>query len=189
MARYKDDLRDLVTPLRVARILEVGCGEGYIDEFLSGTTAASIEAVDVDREVLCEARRRCPQVGFAVADGHHLPYRAGSFDLVVACEVLEHVSRPEEFLGEIARVTRRYSVLSVPREPIWRFLNVLRGAYLTELGNTPGHIQHWSGRAFLRVVGRHFRVVEVRFPLPWVMVLCERRDGVGSGELAVADGG
>ena len=82
------------------------------------------------------------------------------FDLVLAIEVLEHVPDPAAALRELARVARRDVVLSVPREPIWRAANMARGKYWGDLGNTPGHIQHWSRAGFVRLVGAHLEVVD-----------------------------
>ena len=79
----------------------------------------------------------------------------GEFDLATAIEVLEHVPEPEATLAEMARVARRRLLVSVPREPLWRGLNVARGAYLRELGNTPGHVNHWSKRAFAALLSRY----------------------------------
>jgi hypothetical protein len=44
-----------------------------------------------------------------------------------------------------------------------------------ELGNTPGHRQHWSRRGFVDFLRRRVEVVAVRRPLPWTMVLCRSR--------------
>ena len=46
-----------------------------------------------------------------------------------------------------------------------------RGAYLRDLGNTPGHVNHWSKRDFVSLLSRHGKVEEVRSPLPWTMLL------------------
>jgi hypothetical protein len=46
---------------------------------------------------------------------------------------------------------------------------------LAALGNTPGHLQHWSTRSFLALLERQVEVREVRTPLPWTMALCRRR--------------
>ena len=73
-------------------------------------------------------------------------------------------------LREIARVSRRHVILSVPNEPLWRVLNMPRGAYLPDLGNTPGHLQHWSRRAFVRFVSQELRIDRVRSTLPWTVV-------------------
>jgi 2-polyprenyl-3-methyl-5-hydroxy-6-metoxy-1,4-benzoquinol methylase len=96
-------------------------------------------------------------------------------DLIVCCEVLEHLERPEEGLRALQRVVDRYLIVSVPREPIWRMLNLARGKYIADFGNTPGHIQHWSKHDFVALVSKYFEVVEVKSPLPWTMVLCRSR--------------
>ena len=93
------------------------------------------------------------------------------FDLATAIEVLEHVPAPEATVAEMARVARRWLIVSVPREPLWRGLNVVRGAYLRDLGNTPGHVNHWSKRAFVSLLSRYGTVEEARSPLPWTMAL------------------
>jgi hypothetical protein len=67
-------------------------------------------------------------------------------------------------------------VVSVPREPIWCGLNMVRGKYFSKLGNTPGHIQHWSSSDFVNLVSKYFDVVEVKKPLPWTMLLCRVKE-------------
>ena len=62
-------------------------------------------------------------------------------------------------------------LVSVPREPLWRGLNMARGAYLKDLGNTPGHVNHWSKRSFTELLSRHGQVVEATSPFPWTMLL------------------
>ena len=84
---------------------------------------------------------------------------------------------PELALAELARVARRDVVVSVPREPIWRAANLARGKYLTDLGNTPGHINHWGTKAFAELVGRRFHVRSVQTPFPWTMVAAEQSSG------------
>ena len=71
----------------------------------------------------------------------------------------------------MARVTVRHLLVSVPREPLWRALNVARGAYVRDLGNTPGHVNHWSKRSFIWMLERHGEVVESCSPFPWTMLL------------------
>jgi ubiquinone/menaquinone biosynthesis C-methylase UbiE len=103
------------------------------------------------------------------ADG--LPFASGEFDLVSAIEVLEHLPDPEQTLSEMARCAERHLLVSVPHEPLWRALNLARGAYVPQLGNTPGHLNHWSKRSFIRLLSRHGEVVEARSPFPWTMLL------------------
>ena len=68
----------------------------------------------------------------------NLPFADDEFDVATAIEVLEHVPDPEHTVAEMARVAQALLLVSVPREPLWRGLNMARGAYLRDLGNTPG---------------------------------------------------
>ncbi|AMP03321.1 methyltransferase -containing domain protein [Collimonas pratensis] len=43
------------------------------------------------------------------------------------------------------------------------------------MGNTPGHINHWSTRGFIQLISKYFDVIEVKSPLPWTMLLCQPR--------------
>jgi hypothetical protein len=91
---------------------------------------------------------------------------------VLCCEVLEHLGDPEGAVDVLAGLARPWLIASVPREPLWRALNLARLSYIGDLGNTPGHLNHWSRRAFVRFLTRRFEVVQVLSPLPWTMALC-----------------
>ena len=86
--------------------------------------------------------------------------------------MLEHLDDPERALDVLAGLAKPWLIASVPREPLWRALNLARLSYVGELGNTPGHLNHWSRRDFVRFLTRRFEVIEVRSPTPWTMVLC-----------------
>src|SRR3954462_15470390 len=104
--------------------------------------------------------------------GEELPFADGEFEVAAAMEVLEHVPDPEHTVAEMARVARGgHLLVSVPREPLWRGLNMAREAYLKDWGNTPGHLNHWSRKAFVELLGRHGTVEELRAPFPWTMIL------------------
>ncbi|MGJ3240751.1 MAG: class I SAM-dependent methyltransferase [Anaerolineae bacterium] len=156
-------------------ILEIGCGEGEMLNIMQVKPEIQLHGFDVDVPMLAQAQERFPSIPLTVMDGHHIAYRDQAFDLVIACEVLEHVAHPARVLAEAKRMSCQFAIFSVPREPIWRVLNFARGKYLSDFGNTPGHIQHWSTNSFIAQVSEHFEVIEVRQPLPWTMVLCRIR--------------
>ena len=101
----------------------------------------------------------------------NLPFADSEFEVATAIEVLEHVPDAEHTVSEMARVASKWLLVSVPREPLWRGLNLARGAYWRELGNTPGHVNHWSKRSFSTMLSRYGEVVEARSPFPWTMCL------------------
>jgi len=159
-------------------VLDVGCGEGVLThrwaEQLGERRIVGIDLEDDKLKAQWEDRRR-PNLEYLTMPAEHLPFAADEFDMASAIEVLEHVPDPEHTLAEMARVARGHLLVSVPREPLWRMLNVARGAYVRDLGNTPGHVNHWSKRSFVRLLERHGEVVEKRSPFPWTMLLVRLR--------------
>ncbi|MXY16897.1 MAG: class I SAM-dependent methyltransferase [Acidobacteria bacterium] len=182
MRGFTDRLEGYVDRAAPASIHEVGCGEGYWT-LRWARRGVPCRGTDFAATVIDYARANAREAGldpgmFAVRSVYDLSEREDRADLVVCCEVLEHLPDPHAALARLAAVAGRHLILSVPREPLWRVLNVLRGAYLRELGNTPGHVQHWSRQGFVRFVASGlpgFDVVDQCAPLPWTMLLCRRR--------------
>lgn len=177
MAGFEGTLERLFERAAPESVLDVGCGEGVLTyrwaERLGGRPVVGIDLPDPKLEAEWLTRRR-PNLelrAMPVEDLQDLPFPDDSFDVVAAIEVLEHVPDAERTLAEMARVAARHLLVSVPREPLWRALNVARGVYVRDLGNTPGHVNHWSKRSFVQMAARHGEVVEARSPFPWTMLL------------------
>ena len=165
-----DELVDRAAP---TDIHDVGCGEGFWVERWHRRGIA-VRGSDASPAAIAIARDNARAWGidadrFAVESVYRLP--AAGTDLAVCCEVLEHLDHPAAALAVLAAHARRHVIISVPREPIWRLLNLARGKYALELGNTPGHVQHWSTREIVELIGEQLDVVLVRTPLPWTVVL------------------
>ena len=180
MAGFERDLDQLFELAKPGSVLDVGCGEGVLVHQWAQRLAARnpadparVVGIDLEEESIQAgwAERQAANLEYRVMEAANLPFGDGEFDLASAIEVLEHVPDPEHTVSEMARCAERYLLVSVPREPLWRMLNMARGAYWPALGNTPGHLNHWSRRSFTQLLARHGQVMEVRSPFPWTMLL------------------
>jgi SAM-dependent methyltransferase len=180
MARFEGTLDELFTQADPQSLLDVGCGEGVLTHQWAQRLGDErrVVGIDLDDPALHAewATRTAPNLEYRVMKAENLPFADGEFDAATAIEVLEHVPDAEHTVAEMARVAKRWLLVSVPREPLWRGLNMARGAYWKDLGNTPGHVNHWSKRAFVALLSRHGEVVQARSPFPWTMLLVRLRD-------------
>jgi ubiquinone/menaquinone biosynthesis C-methylase UbiE len=175
MAGFFGALDRMLDGLAPKVVVEIGAGEGRITERLTARFPdATVVGLDLPDTNLAEEWDDI-DVPMFFGDATRMPFVDRSIDLVVGLEVLEHVPQPERALADIARVCRGTAILSVPREPIWRAGNMARGRYLTDLGNTPGHVNHWSAKAFERFVATRLSVSDVAKPLPWTMLRATTR--------------
>jgi 2-polyprenyl-3-methyl-5-hydroxy-6-metoxy-1,4-benzoquinol methylase len=180
MGRFQRSLSELVALTGAGDIHEVGCGEGLLSIQLAAPNRR-LRASDFSEKIIAAARQnaraRGVDIAFKAASIYDLAPPDDAAELVVCCEVLEHLEDPQRALSALARLANPYLIVSVPREPLWRILNAARGRYLCQLGNTPGHLRHWSKKRFLNFLRPHLKIVKVLTPIPWIMVLtrAERR--------------
>jgi ubiquinone/menaquinone biosynthesis C-methylase UbiE len=171
--RFLCRVDEAVAELRPTAVLDVGCGEGVVTERLAnGLAPAKVLGLDADEDHLKAEwkSRSAPNLSFTTGSAYDLPFEDGSFDLVCCIEVLEHLERPRDALAEMSRVAGRALLLSVPNEPGWRISHLLAGRNVRALGNTPGHINHWSKRAFAELVS-DFASPDATAVFPWTLVV------------------
>lgn len=158
-------------------VLEIGCGDGALAHRTSSVMDPSQRffALDLGFEQVKKGHLNFPEIHFFCGSVYNLPFPANQFDLVILPEVLEHLEDPGSGLKQAVCVGRKYFILSVPCEPVWRIGNMVSGRYWGSFGNTPGHIQHWSKRAFLKFIDPVLEPLHVFSPFPWTMVLARKR--------------
>ena len=125
-----------------------------------------------------KAQKRNPKVKIIEESVYETTHQNNTYDLVFLLEVLEHLDYPDKALAELKRIIKPggYLIVGVPREPIWRMLNMSRAKYLKDFGNTPGHLNHWSSRGLKTIVESNFgTVIKTSKPLPWTQVLAQKK--------------
>ena len=174
MAGFESTLEELFRKADPQSLLDIGCGEAVLThEWAQKLAPRRVVGLDLeDPAIQAEwEKRQAPNLEYKIMKAENLPFADDEFDVATAIEVLEHVPDPAHTVAEMARVAQRWLLVSVPREPLWRGLNMARGAYLRDLGNTPGHLNHWSKVGFHSLLTRYGKVQEVRTPFPWTMLL------------------
>jgi SAM-dependent methyltransferase len=130
-------------------VLDLGCRDGALTQAYAGGNA--IVGVDADRDALAEAQKLGIETRWADLDDA-LPFEAGTFDVVVAGELLEHLRDPRRVVSEVLRVLRSGGTFvgSVPNA--YRLKNRLRFLTGRKPENDPTHLQMFAPadiRAFL----------------------------------------
>lgn len=157
-----------------ANCLDVGCGDGRTSGFWLRDHGCAYEGVDVSALAVEEAR----ELGFQaqrIDDAGRLPFKDGSFEVVLCIEVLEHLFSPLDALREMGRVLRPGGLLivTVPNVAYWR-----RRLDLALLGR-------WNPLGDDRAVSEPWRDPHIRFFNPGSM----RRMIAATGLSPIAVGG
>jgi len=175
--RFFLSLISLAKPLNSKRVLDAGCGEGFsLNKLMINKVGEHLEGIEYSKEAITIGEKLFPKANIKQGSIYDLSYKDGSFDLVVCTEVLEHLENPQKALLEIIRVSKKYVILSAPNEPAFRLANFLAGKYLSDFGNSPGHINHWSILSFINFVkNNRLKVLKTKFPFPWIIILAEKQ--------------
>jgi 2-polyprenyl-3-methyl-5-hydroxy-6-metoxy-1,4-benzoquinol methylase len=172
---FRNRVVELVVASHATRVLEVGCGQGWLLRDIAEVLPdVELTGIDIRAKAIEFARSLVPRADLRVVDAGALPFADGEFGLVVCSEVLEHVDDPVAVLVEIERVGRGRSVISVPDEPRFWIANLVRGKHLRTFGNCPGHIHHWSRGAFVRLLSVGGGEVCVERRIPWLIANVDR---------------
>jgi len=166
----------MVKDRKIVTILDVGCGEGFtLIKFKEFGIGKRLKGVDISENAISVGKMLYPCLNLSKGDVYDLRYKDNSFDLVVCSEVLEHLDNPRRALREVLRVTRKFCLLSVPNEPIFRLSNFLRGKNILRLGNDIEHVNHWSSIGFCNFVAKeNVCVLDKKGPFPWTVILVKK---------------
>jgi ubiquinone/menaquinone biosynthesis C-methylase UbiE len=100
----------------VMTVLDIGCGKGLIGRFITRSGKYFTVGAEIFRPDLREAIRNHSHHAFVQCDARSLPFKEGSFDVVLCSEMLEHVDKPEglKLIKNLEAIARRKVILSTP---------------------------------------------------------------------------
>lgn len=151
------------------KLLECGCGEGYVLERIKGR--GEVYGMDISLEALKEAKRRKPNAELFLGDIINIPFDDKSFDITVACDVLEHTKQYEKAISEILRVTKPNGkiIIAIPNEVIFTLCRLLM---LIRPIKYPEHVVSLNPEEIIKFMGiKPLRRYTTPFNLPFVLGL------------------
>ncbi len=166
-------------------VLDVGCGTGALLGLLKGP-GRRLAGADLSPKMIQEAEKKLGRsAGLEVADAEKLPWRTGSFDLVVCSLSFHHYPNPQKALAEMRRVLKREGelVLGDPWTPF-----PLRQIINWSLRfRSKGDVRIYS-KAELEAMAREIGFVEVRAEVGFMVQLMRAKAGKTSRKAAGKNG-
>lgn len=185
--RHLKRVRDFLDPRRDDRILEVGCGRGFLTARVQ-RLAPDTTGIDVNAQAIANAVTS----GVEVMNAERLAFPDGAFDKIYSFHVIEHIPDLARALAEMDRVLRPggTALLVYPAEPI-RGLYVIPTAMIlfgNPLRARDIHIRAVTPRALREFVrGTSLEIVRSRLHLlltPQFVTLLRKRDASESAGVA-----
>lgn len=153
------------------RILEIGCGAGESSRrIINMLSEQYFEVSEYDERYIEILRKTGFPVKITQESVYQLNRKDNEFNCIILLEVLEHLYDYRAAIEEIFRVAERHVIISVPNEPLWSILNMLRGKYIKSLGNTPGHVNRWSRYRIAKLIEEFATSQTIYTPIPWIVI-------------------
>lgn len=149
-------ISNLISKFGIGKILDVGCGDGYITSLIF-ENFKDVIGIDISKKAIKFAREKNQGVTFVVGTCTNLPFSDESFDTIVASEVIEHINYNDgkAFLKEARRVLspKGKIIISTPN------LSNLYRRYLRILYKNPEHLKEYTKNELIELLSAHFRVL------------------------------
>lgn len=147
-------------------ILDVGSASGwFLYELKKEFGNAECVGIDVYKKAIDYGKRKYKNIKLVKADAHKIPFKDREFEVIICCEVLEHVEEPEVVIKEMRRVLKENGTLIVEIDTsnwlfklIWYFWTNLRKGVWRD-----SHVHSFSVEELKKLfVKNGLRIKEVR---------------------------
>jgi 2-polyprenyl-3-methyl-5-hydroxy-6-metoxy-1,4-benzoquinol methylase len=141
------------------KVLDLGCRDGMLTEGYAGGN--EVVGVDIDQKALELCRERLGIETEWLDLNDEWPWEEGSFDAIVACEIVEHLFVLYRFLERVAKTLKKGGTFigSVPNA--FRMRNRWKFLWGNEYETDPTHVRQFSYDRLQRVLGEYFTDVEI----------------------------
>jgi 2-polyprenyl-3-methyl-5-hydroxy-6-metoxy-1,4-benzoquinol methylase len=154
---------ELVEALRPARVLDIGCGSGFLARRIRERWPATVvDGVDISSVALERARPYLEHGWQVDLDRGDVPAASAGYDLVIASEVIEHLYDAAHALGEMARLMAPggHAIVTVPNVAYWRYRLDLVCGRLPLPADDDRHLHQFTARSLRDQARRHGLSVE-----------------------------
>lgn len=171
--RYVERLHGLFVQANpVTRIVEIGVGEGFLSGYLSEHfPEKSFTGLEPGESDLTALRQKFPRVDARIGSVYDLSVLEPPYDLVMCCQVLEHLPDVPRALDQLASLGAKHLLLTVPHEPFFMLSNLARLKNVSRFGNDDQHVNHWTKAGFERLLKGRFQIEELVTSYPWLLAL------------------
>ncbi len=140
-------------------VLDLGCRDGTLTRHFAPKN--NVIGCDIDKEALAYAENAYGIKTKQVNLNCSLPFKSGSFDIVILAETIEHLPYPKLTLLEIKRVLRNNG-LFIGNAPIaYHIKNRFRVIRGKMLDYDPTHCQYFSYSSLMKLLGTYFNISEI----------------------------
>ncbi len=157
LSRYEFAAKEYV--FQGKRTLDIGCGIGYGADILKASGAELVIGGDIDFASMKYAQETYGREGLSYlpADAENLPFSPDSFDMVVCLEVIEHLKKPEKFLGAVSKILTEDGIfiVSTPNREVTN-----PGASLEDNPKNEHHEREYLIEEFEKLLEEYFNHVE-----------------------------
>lgn len=126
----KKQIKTLLSVLPIRSIIDVGCGDGRLIDAIP--SHVNYTGIDISPTQIEEARKYIEQkkqnkVSLVLGDVMKIPFSTNSFDVALACDIVEHVLYPVALFKELRRVVKKdgYIIFGIPNEDLWELARLV----------------------------------------------------------------
>lgn len=141
-ANKKEKIKHIIQDLSIKTIIDVGCGDGRLIDIIP--KQVSYTGIDISPTQIKEAKGYIKkngrkQANFIIGDVTNMPFHENTFDVALACDIVEHVLSPNELFKELRRVVKKNGaiIFGIPNEDLWQLARFLLLKYPLR---SPDHI-------------------------------------------------